>query len=389
MYDVIIIGAGPTGGAAAINSAKQNLKTLILEEHPKIGEPVHCGECLSELAVKRHNQNLPEEVIACKVKGIKVIFPNNEFVLVNEPGYVLEKHKWEQWIAKEAVKEGAELKLNSKVTEMQRSNGIWNLKTQNNENYQSKIVIDASGVATVSSRLTGLNEKRFESVVGMQYELLDIKNEGYLDFYLWPELAPQGYLWMIPKNNGRANVGLVTHEKGKAKVYLDEFLKRVGYADREKVKSFGGMIPVSGPLPNTFGEGIMLAGDAAGFTSPLFEGGSHLGLTSGKFAAEVAKEAVTQNNYSKEFLAKYKDLWSKEFPDYGKILKGKNALYAFNNEELNRIASYLPKNLSQVPLMDRIKVGVNITINDFALIPRGVISALKAFGYSRAKYYGW
>ena len=47
MYDVIIIGAGPTGGAAAINSAKQNLKTLILEEHPKIGEPVHCGECLS------------------------------------------------------------------------------------------------------------------------------------------------------------------------------------------------------------------------------------------------------------------------------------------------------------------------------------------------------
>jgi NADPH-dependent 2,4-dienoyl-CoA reductase/sulfur reductase-like enzyme len=42
-YDVAVIGAGPAGGSAALHAAKLGLKTIILEEHNVIGEPVHCG----------------------------------------------------------------------------------------------------------------------------------------------------------------------------------------------------------------------------------------------------------------------------------------------------------------------------------------------------------
>lgn len=55
LFDVAVIGAGPAGGSAARNSAKNGLKTVVLEEHKTIGEPVHCGECLDGLAFKRLN----------------------------------------------------------------------------------------------------------------------------------------------------------------------------------------------------------------------------------------------------------------------------------------------------------------------------------------------
>jgi flavin-dependent dehydrogenase len=52
-----------------------------------------------------------------------------------------------------------------------------------------------------------------EVIAGFQYEMLDVPNDGYLDFYLWPKYSPHGYVWMIPKEGGRANVGLVTTDK--------------------------------------------------------------------------------------------------------------------------------------------------------------------------------
>ena len=50
-------------------------------------------------------------------------------------------------------------------------------------------------------------------MAGMQYELEGVPTDGYLDFYIWPSYAEKGYLWMIPKCDGRANIGLVTEDK--------------------------------------------------------------------------------------------------------------------------------------------------------------------------------
>lgn len=75
MYDVVVIGAGPGGGSAALHAARAGLSTLILEADPEIGTPVHCGECLSELAVQNLGLTLPDHVKALDVKGIRVISP--------------------------------------------------------------------------------------------------------------------------------------------------------------------------------------------------------------------------------------------------------------------------------------------------------------------------
>ncbi len=48
---------------------------IVIEDHQEIGTPVHCGECISDIAVSNLDLELPQEVISKRVHGIRVIFP--------------------------------------------------------------------------------------------------------------------------------------------------------------------------------------------------------------------------------------------------------------------------------------------------------------------------
>ncbi len=163
----------------------------------------------------------------------------------------------------------------------------------------------------------------------------------------------------------------------------------MGWQEKKIVKTFGGLIPSSGPLKKTFDDGIMLIGDAAGFTSPLFEGGSHLALKSGEFSAMVAKEAIEKNDWTKEVLIKYEKLWKSSFPTYEKIVKGKKALYGFNNEELEFIAKNLPRTFDNFKALEKIGFGIKVLSQRPGFLLRGFIPAMQSLGYSKANFYGW
>lgn len=388
-FDVAIIGAGPAGTYAAYTAAKAGLKTAVFEEHERIGEPVHCGECLSEVATKRLSLDLPPDVVSLQVKGIRLVFPDRTSSHIEEPGFDLEKEKFEQYLAALGADAGASYRMRHRVTALEREVGNWKMHTLGGV-YWAKVIIDASGVAGASSKLLGLNPAP-KKVVGLQYELSPIESDGFIDFFLWPKLAPHGYLWIIPKSNGRANVGLVTNDPANTRTYLEQFIKEYGLQGKKKVGkiAFGGFIPASGPVQTTYEKGLLLAGDAAGFTSPMFEGGTSLAMTSGKFAAEVAAEAIGNNDTSKEALSKYEKLWRSEFPDYNKLVGGKDRIYGFTDDELNKMSSLIPRNLTHLSFLDRAKVGANVLISAPGLYSKGFIPAMTALGHSRAKYYGW
>ncbi|VVB54038.1 Digeranylgeranylglycerophospholipid reductase [uncultured archaeon] len=385
-WDVLIIGAGPAGCSAAWTASSAGLKTLVVEEHPNVGEPVHCGECLSETALNRLPKKPPSSVFSRSVKGIRAIFPAGIARNVTEPGYVLEKHLFEGWLAKEAQDVGAEVRTNSRLTRISRNSGIWQAEIGNSKE-EARIVIDASGVQSVVSRLISLNE-RSKTVVGIQYEMKGIEVGEYLDFYLWPHLAPHGYLWVIPKSGGRANVGLVTDDNTNAKKYLDNFIAEIGLEGKGIVKTFGGLIPAGGPVSRTFSDGVMVVGDAAGFTSPLFEGGTALGMKSGEIAAKVAFDALSANDTSKARLSFYEAGWRKEFPPYEKILAGKNMLYSLQESELSRLAGLLPVEMGSLSAWDKVTTGLRILFSSPKNFPKA-LPAFKALGYSRAHSYGW
>ncbi|MBE54956.1 MAG: hypothetical protein CMB00_06995 [Euryarchaeota archaeon] len=406
MYDVVVIGAGPGGGSAALHAARAGLSTLLLEADPEIGTPVHCGECLSDLAVQNLDLELPDHVKALDVKGIRVIFPDGTEKLLTEEGYVLEKHLFERWLADEAMAKGAKLHLHHRVTGMERiynsENQFSNWKLEGRGDafpIECRAVIDASGVSGAASKFLDMGGD-VEVIAGFQYEILDVPNDGYLDFYLWPKYSPHGYVWMIPKEGGRANVGLVTTDKRGAIKYLESFIEDTYLKGKPavnppwrkegiKVRPFGGTIPISGPRTTTVGDGIMLVGDAAGFTSPLFEGGTHLALWSGRQAAQTLAEALKENNLSEERLMAYQKAWKKRFPPYHKILRGKTALYELTDDEMSAMARLLPDELGNMSPIDKAFIGLKILVRRPLLLTKRVISVLLSFGYSRAKFFGW
>jgi len=406
---VLVVGAGPGGGNAALQCSRLGLSTIIIEDHSEVGTPVHCGECISEIACDNLNLELPDEVISKRVNGIRVIFPDGTEKCLTERGYVLEKHLFERWIAEEAVSAGANLYLKHKLTSMNRIEkdgkfSGWRCDGKG-ENFpiDAKIVIDASGVAAVCSKIVKIDEdNKLNSsgkvVAGMQYEMLEVPTDDYLDFYIWPKYAEKGYLWMIPKCDGRANVGLVTEDRPMAKKSLDDFIEATHFKDLEQVAppwkekgnpAFGGTIPISGPFENTHYDGLMLVGDAAGFTSPLFEGGSHLALKSAVFAAQTAFSAISNGDLSSNNLSVYSKLWSDEFPPYDKILRGKNALFELSDEEMSIMATCFPDEMSDMGISGKAMVGLRLLIRKPSLFFKKIIPAMLAFGYSRAKYYGW
>jgi digeranylgeranylglycerophospholipid reductase len=401
--DVLVIGAGPGGGNAALHSARNGLSTILIEDHPAIGTPVHCGECISDIACDNLNLSLPEDVISMRVEGIRVIFPDGTAKCLSEEGYVLEKHLFERWIADEAVAAGAALHLSHKLRNMEkqfdgdRFTG-W-LCEGKGEQFPilAKVVIDASGVAGICNKMLDLNP-RPQVIAGMQYEMLEVPNDGYLDFYIWPEYAEKGYLWMIPKCDGRANVGLVTEDKPRAKKALDEFIEITHFKGLEQVPpqwkekgnpAFGGTIPISGPHEVTYDDGLMLIGDAAGFTSPLFEGGSHLALKSAVFAAKVAAEQIATGDLSSARMSRYQQLWKDEFPPYDKILRGKTALFDLSDDDLSLMARCFPDEMSDMGPHGKLAVCLRILLRRPGLYARRIIPAMLSFGYSRAKFYGW
>ncbi len=388
-FDVAIIGAGPAGTYAAYAAAKRGLGVAVFEEHEKIGEPVHCGECLSLLAAQRLGLELPPEAVSQEMKGIRVVWPNRSHSYIEEPGFSLEKEKFEWFLGRLGQEAGAAYKMKHRVTALKREAGIWNISTTQGE-YSAKIMLDASGVAGVSSKLLNLNPAP-KTVVGLQYELAPIESNGFIDFFLWPRLSPHGYLWIIPKKNDRANVGLVTNDAPNTRKYLEQFIDEYGLREKKKVgrMAFGGQIPASGAVKNTYSDGIMLVGDAAGFTSPMFEGGTSLAMTSAKFAVDVAADALKKGDTSKLSLARYEALWRAEFPDYKKLVGGKDSLYGFSDAQLNSIGSIIPKDLTKISTLDKVKVGVNVILRAPHLLAKGFLPAMEALGKSRAKCYGW
>ena len=62
--DVLVVGAGPGGGNAALQCARLGLQTILIEDHDEIGTPVHCGECISDVACQNLGLTLPEHVIS-------------------------------------------------------------------------------------------------------------------------------------------------------------------------------------------------------------------------------------------------------------------------------------------------------------------------------------
>ena len=328
-YDVVVVGAGPGGSATARKCAELGLKTALLEKRQEIGIPVRCGEGLSLNAVKLLGiTKLPPQVYAQEIDGSIIYTPAGKKVVIDfgeTVGYILERKMYDAWLAQNAARAGAYVQAKTEVTELvpTQKNGESSI-TGVKGNFESddfeikcNAVIGADGVEGRISRMAGLKSTLMLKTTdsGYQYEMVDIELEDprKLIIYLGTKIAPRGYVWIFPKGNDRANVGIGIGSIGyemTAKQYLDRWIAtQPGVKKGSIVNTVCGGIPVGGFLKNMVLNGFAAVGDAAHQVNPIHGGGIGEAQRAGFILGEVLAECKARNDFSAKTLDLYNQRW--------------------------------------------------------------------------------
>lgn len=340
-FDLIIIGAGPSGSAAAYTAAKEGISVLLLEEHPKIGIPVVCAEGLSRSTIKDYLELKPEW-ISQDLSGSIIRGPDNEEFKIEYPkcGWVLNREVFDADLAKMAGIQGAVIKTSVKAVGIE-DNEVIVKESGKKERYKFKFLIGADGFVSNVGRWLGIDTRLNlnELEVCAEYLIEGIKIDAQYTYLIIGEnYAPGGYAWIFPKSNNSANIGLgisPLKTKEKAKYFLDKWVKREFANGKISKKIFGG-VPAK-ILKHYFGRNFFLVGDAARFTDPLSGAGIANGIKSGviagrntilrlkgkkdHFEAEVKKEILDEVKFHHRIRKSYLKLTDKEYKEIFKIGK--------------------------------------------------------------------
>jgi digeranylgeranylglycerophospholipid reductase len=235
-------------------------------------------------------------------------------------GYILDRKIFDRELVWRAAEAGADVAVKSRASAPIMENGcVKGAKIEscgNVSRIEAGIVIAADGVESKFSRWCGIDTTVpvREIMSSVQYVLADIDIDQYSTvFYLGNEIAPEGYLWVFPKGDRSANVGIgisgkKSGEGHRAKDYLERFVKKI-FPCGKPIEYIAGGVSVCRPLDCTVADGLIIAGDAARVVDPLTGGGIYNGMYTGRLAAEVASECIGTGDVSKTALMKYDKTW--------------------------------------------------------------------------------
>jgi flavin-dependent dehydrogenase len=185
--------------------------------------------------------------------------------------------------------------------------------------FKAPIVVGADGVnSVVAGRVRGRLTpdelaSTIEAEVPMSNAEIDRIYGNLLDVYFGTSVGV-GYGWVFPKNNHvSVGVGSLLKLFKKPRDRFMEFLQKRDLPS--DVELHPHLIPLGNPKRPVVSDGIILAGDAAGYADPLTGEGIYPAIYSGKLTAETIAEAFKSKNFSMEFLSTYHDRCRQAFSE--------------------------------------------------------------------------
>jgi digeranylgeranylglycerophospholipid reductase len=354
-YDVIVVGGGPVGSTAARLAAEGGSDVLLLEKDREIGIPVRCGEAVGEKGFSKI-VDLKKEWIANHIKALRLVAPDGTIVKIHheDVGFILDRKRFDYDLAMEAASAGVDVLTKAYVYDLLTDNGaVTGVKVKHlgkQYNICSKVVIGADGVESRVGRWAGLKTnlklKDIETCVQMTVTNINI-NRDYCDFYFSKKIAPGGYLWVFPKNENTANIGLgISGDKAQKKsplAYLNEFMK-TKFPEASVLTTVAGGVPIAPYTENIISNGLMLTGDAARQSNPISGGGIVLGMLAAQIAGRIAAEAVKENNVSEQKLLQYVKGWEKiGGNNHRRAYRLKETVFKLTDDDLNKTAEAINK----------------------------------------------
>ncbi len=285
MWDVAVVGAGPSGSIAAYLLARMGFKTLLLDmrEFPRPkpcggGITLKAGQLLEELGLPLEPVEAYHRDVAVKGYGWEVVVstPPGEFAIA-----VVKREQFDKKLLDEAISSGATFRI-SKVIGVRDMGGFIRLLGPNEE---ARYVIGADGANSVTAISSGVRRPwdKDDLIIGIEGEA---PHHNQLVFMV--DAAPYGYGWIFPRaRDSNAGVGGMIE---KSREIMSAFQR---FSLRFQVRRNGSWVIPAGGHGKPIARGrILLVGDAAGLADPLTGEGIYYAIRS---SLEAVKSLESDN----------------------------------------------------------------------------------------------
>lgn len=372
-HDIIVIGGGPAGSTFARLASGAGLDVLVVDKRKEIGVPVRCGEGLGEREVVNQDLDIPKRCISTDILGARVIAPNGKDIVWKDElttGWVLERKIFDKWLAELAVDKGAKVHTYTRATKLLTENGKpcgVELSHGGRDPYEVRapLIVSAEGMESFMAREAGFKTVHlmYDVDTCYQYEMKNYDHQNLIELFFGNEIAPRGYVWIFPKANKKANVGIgiggnLTNGKKNGgidgadpKILLDKFIaNHPQLKDSSTLLDFGGVISVGAPIDEFVKDNFLVVGTAAKQVDPIHGGGIALAMEAAALAANTAIKAHENKDFSKDALMPYEKTWRETAgKKVAKRLLLRKVMEKVNDDDLNHIFNTITdKDLDQI-----------------------------------------
>ncbi|TGE39275.1 FAD-dependent oxidoreductase [Desulfosporosinus fructosivorans] len=342
-FQVIIIGAGLAGLAAAYRLAKAGREVLVVEKALTPGTKNMTGGRIYTYALEAlmpgewADAPLEREVtreILMMMTADDCFAIDSSFGSIKQQSYSVLRAKLDAWLAEKAEAEGAMIIYGSTVTDLLVKDGKVAGVIIGDEEMEADVVISAEGVNALASERAGLIKTKApkDMAVGLKYVYKlseEIINQRFNSAsgkgvaLLCAGECNRGISGgaFIYTNKDSISIGLVVDTEGWKASGLplaqvaEEFKQHpalLRYIEGgELIEYSAHLIPEGGfkSLPQLYADGFLVTGDAAGLVinRGITVRGMDYAIMSGIAAAETVNEAIEAGDYSKNRLKSYAD----------------------------------------------------------------------------------
>ena len=323
-FDVVVVGGGPAGSSAAHMAAKNGCTVALIEKEKEIAQTVRTSGVTWISDIKKFG--IPEECYN-PIKKFSFCSPKNSVKISGEiaKAAVLDVRKTYRFLANRAKTSGSELFTSTNVTEVLKDDtgkctGVIAKSDGKQIQFNSKVVIDASGFVSVIAKELGYVTQWKKFGAGAEFEVKTEKLE-HDNWWLMvgQEYSPAGYAWIFPTSKDTARIGVGIGKPDSdvdPTVRLNELLeKKLGpikdLGNIEKIEFHYGLIPNDGVSRKTVYDNLILVGDSAGQANPLVLEGIRYAIRFGEVAGQVAADAIKNGDTTETSLNPYEKEWKR------------------------------------------------------------------------------
>ena len=331
--DVVVVGAGPAGSAAAAWAARAGGDVLVIDA-ANFPRDKACGDGLTPRAVAELERLGLGEWLDARIRHrglrmsgfggeVEVPWPGPSFP---STGSAVARVELDDRIRKVAEESGARMRLGVKAVGVNHdsSTRVVSVTLSDGTQVGCRELIVADGARSTLGRVLGRrwHQETVYGIAARGYLATARSDDPWLTSHLElrsPDGAVlPGYGWIFPLGNGEVNIGVgaLSTTKRPAELalrplmsyYTDLRREEWGFEGQPRAMS-SALLPMGGAVSGVAGRNWMLIGDAAACVNPLNGEGIDYGLETGRLAAEMlgsgdfsqAWPAVLQSHYGRGF----------------------------------------------------------------------------------------